>query len=326
MKPLKIGLVLSGGGAKGAYQIGLFRALSQLGAAENVTAVSGCSIGALNALLFAGGGEEQWIKAWQSLDYESFLQQDTGRAIPAFPQADTKSFSIKELVALVHDKAEAIHSLPEMLAGNDFAPFSQDGLRNLLKEYVDFSVLGQVPPYLWVCAYNMEREEPEYFSISGMSREEALSLTLASASIPLIFSPVAYRGNHYCDGGIVPPYSDKKNADKVPIKALRGAGCNLIVVCYLSRYDKVNLSGFPTGTGFLELYPSSPLEVVPGSGTLNLDPEVLLANQQMGLNDSLAALAPVLLSLSRGESVERPLANHAMYNAELLKTEKARKN
>ncbi|MEG2073319.1 MAG: patatin-like phospholipase family protein [Angelakisella sp.] len=325
MKPLKIGLVLSGGGAKGAYQIGLFRALAQLAVAEQVTALSGCSIGALNALLFAGGEEARWRAAWQGLNYESFLGRDEEKQLPAFPQADTSDFSIKELVSLIHKKAAEINSLPQMLASNDLAPFSQTGLRRLLEEYVDFKKLERVPPYLWVCAYNMEREEPEYFSLSGMAKEDAVDLALASAAIPLVFPPVEYRGSHYCDGGIVPPYSQKKNADKIPIKAIRGAGCNLVIICYLSYYDKVDLSGFPTGTSFLELYPSSPLELIPGAGTLNLDPETLLENQQMGYNDSLAAIAPLLLELSRGESGERALTAHALYNKELLAARTAAK-
>lgn len=52
----KIGLVLSGGGAKGAYHVGMFRALEEYGLAENISVISGCSIGAYNALLYAAGG------------------------------------------------------------------------------------------------------------------------------------------------------------------------------------------------------------------------------------------------------------------------------
>lgn len=48
----KIGLVLSGGG-KGAYEVGVWRAMEQLGLAKDIAAVSGTSVGALNAALFA---------------------------------------------------------------------------------------------------------------------------------------------------------------------------------------------------------------------------------------------------------------------------------
>ncbi len=49
----KIGLVLSGGGAKGAYQIGLLRALLEAGIRKDQLVMAGTSIGAINALLYA---------------------------------------------------------------------------------------------------------------------------------------------------------------------------------------------------------------------------------------------------------------------------------
>ena len=45
----KIGLVLEGGGAKGAYEIGACKALEEIGI--NITAVTGTSVGALNGAL-----------------------------------------------------------------------------------------------------------------------------------------------------------------------------------------------------------------------------------------------------------------------------------
>ena len=49
----KIGLAFSGGGGKGPYQIGVWRAMQELGLADSINAVSGTSVGALNAVLFA---------------------------------------------------------------------------------------------------------------------------------------------------------------------------------------------------------------------------------------------------------------------------------
>jgi NTE family protein len=49
----KIGLVFSGGGGKGAYEIGVWKAFKEYGIDKYVCAVSGTSVGALNAALFA---------------------------------------------------------------------------------------------------------------------------------------------------------------------------------------------------------------------------------------------------------------------------------
>ena len=47
-----IALVLSGGGGKGAYQIGVWKALKESGLDKEIVSVSGTSVGALNAALF----------------------------------------------------------------------------------------------------------------------------------------------------------------------------------------------------------------------------------------------------------------------------------
>ena len=48
-----LGLVLAGGGGKGAYQVGVWKALSEYGLAQRVTVISGTSVGALNGALFS---------------------------------------------------------------------------------------------------------------------------------------------------------------------------------------------------------------------------------------------------------------------------------
>lgn len=48
-----VGLVLSGGGAKGAYEVGVWQVLQEIGIASNITVISGTSVGAINASLFA---------------------------------------------------------------------------------------------------------------------------------------------------------------------------------------------------------------------------------------------------------------------------------
>src|SRR5215207_591698 len=58
-----IGLVLSGGGGKGAYQIGCWRALRELGL-DRFTSIAGTSVGALNAALIAQGDFEKARSVW----------------------------------------------------------------------------------------------------------------------------------------------------------------------------------------------------------------------------------------------------------------------
>ena len=69
----KLGLVFSGGGAKGAYQIGVWKALKELGIDKQVKAISGTSVGALNAALFCQGNYEAAEELWLGLTKSKIL-------------------------------------------------------------------------------------------------------------------------------------------------------------------------------------------------------------------------------------------------------------
>jgi hypothetical protein len=69
----KIGLVLSGGGGRGAYQIGCWKALLRAGLAR-VTVISGTSVGALNGALIAQGDFDRAAKIWTDLKEQHVLR------------------------------------------------------------------------------------------------------------------------------------------------------------------------------------------------------------------------------------------------------------
>ncbi len=97
------GLLLSGGGAKGAFQIGAWKALSEQHRLDHITAVAGCSVGALNAVLFAFGDWELAAQIWLSLRPEDMLSDGVGGAL----------FSRKGLIRLLHEvPLEAVSNAP----------------------------------------------------------------------------------------------------------------------------------------------------------------------------------------------------------------------
>ncbi len=304
---LKIGLVLSGGGAKGAYQAGVFQALADMDVVPRIAAVSGCSIGALNAILFAMEDKELWQKVWNEVSYGRFLARDD--SVPRRKFTDIWR-DIKE--------REPSHNLKEFIARNQLAPFSQVGIRSLAEEYADFEKISKFRAPLYVCAYNMEKLEPEYFKLNGRSKEEIMALTMASSAIPVVFNPVVFQGYHYCDGGIAPPYTDANNADKVPLKPLLQEKCDVIIVVYLSHYDKVDRRGFPASTQFIELYPSRPLELVKGAGTLDLSKDTLMEHMIQGYNDMAAVLGPMIVGLLKNRPLEELVEEHQQVNHRLL--------
>ncbi len=91
-----IGLVLAGGGGKGAYQVGVLKALKEKGLLDEVTAISGASIGAVNAMLYAQENIELMYKDWYEIDMLTLFDVELEMLVNNRPY-----FSRSEMLALV---------------------------------------------------------------------------------------------------------------------------------------------------------------------------------------------------------------------------------
>ena len=72
----KIGLALAGGGARGAYQIGAWKAFKEMGLDTKISAYSGASVGSLNAALFAMDDYDAAYNIWMKLNRDSLFNID----------------------------------------------------------------------------------------------------------------------------------------------------------------------------------------------------------------------------------------------------------
>ena len=70
---MKVGLVLAGGGGKGAYQLGVWKALKQFGIDKYIKIFSGTSVGAINAVLFAQNDLRKAEAMWNEVDMETLI-------------------------------------------------------------------------------------------------------------------------------------------------------------------------------------------------------------------------------------------------------------
>ena len=70
------GLVLEGGGAKGAYQIGAWKALKEAGV--ELKGIAGTSVGALNGALICMGDLEKAERLWENISYSKIMSVDDG--------------------------------------------------------------------------------------------------------------------------------------------------------------------------------------------------------------------------------------------------------
>ena len=68
----KYGVALGGGGTKGAYHIGVWKALLELNI--DVCAITGCSIGSVNGAIFAQGDFDKALEIWQNIGKEKIVE------------------------------------------------------------------------------------------------------------------------------------------------------------------------------------------------------------------------------------------------------------
>ena len=112
------GLILDGGGARGAYQIGAWKALVEAGV--KVNAVAGTSVGALNGALICMGDVKQAEKIWSEMTFSRVMDVDDAWMERLFNKENTLGEVISEMKKRLSD------------GGIDITP-----LKNLIHEMVD---------------------------------------------------------------------------------------------------------------------------------------------------------------------------------------------
>ena len=88
---MKRAIVLSGGGGKGAYQIGFWKAIRELDI--NYDIVTGTSIGALNGAFMVQGNYGDAIKLWSSMHYNKVIDETINKSY--FDNKGKKEISLK---------------------------------------------------------------------------------------------------------------------------------------------------------------------------------------------------------------------------------------
>ena len=197
-------LVLQGGGALGAYQAGVFEAMSAEGIAPNW--VTGISIGAINCALIAGNapGErvarlrEFWELVSSALPDPWFRTDGDRRAFLNGASAlQSLLFGVPGFFApRVPPAFLRAPGTPEAISYYDTAP-----LRTTLERLVDFDRLNGGDVRLSIGAVNVRTGNFAYFD-SAKQRIDARHI-MASGALPPGLPPVEIDGEHYWDGGLV---------------------------------------------------------------------------------------------------------------------------
>lgn len=200
--PGEVALVLQGGGALGAYQVGAFAAISEAGYQPSWFA--GTSIGAINAAIMAGNDPEQRLgrlaEFWKTIGRNLPFPPTLGWSRRLFNAA-----SAWQTLALGQPGFFTPRLLAPWLApagsGAALSFYDPAPLYETLARLIDLGRLNGASVRLSLGAVNIRTGRQVYFD----SRHQRLGLEhiMASAALPPAFPPVEIGGEWYWDGGIV---------------------------------------------------------------------------------------------------------------------------
>lgn len=309
-----IGLVFAGGGGKGAYEIGVWKYLHEIGLDRYVRCVSGTSVGALNAALFVGStyecAENLWLNIREykilasrkitdiatdvitnTVDATSFLMKTqlfpygTGLLTNPFVMDGVdlvKVIGEKKITKTLLKKSEEEY---ETSRKEKNCVYSREGIIDMISESLDFDKLKTSEISCYATCFKCEEGEmwkAERFRLNDYSPENITTLLLASSAMPILFSNEKFNGNNYCDGG-VPVFGDN-----IPIEPVYDAEVEYIIVVRLNKKtvieDVIEKMKYPNAK-IIEIIPSRDLRKL-FKGTLDFSSEGAQKRLNLGYEDA----------------------------------------
>ena len=210
----RVGLVLSGGGARGAAHIGVIRALEEMHVP--VDAIAGTSMGAVVGGLYAAGLSGQEIEqVFASLDWQDLLRDRTPRKDLVYRRKqDDRSFLATGGLGINADDGV---TLPlGLLQGQKITQV----LRNATMRVADVQDFDHLPTPFRGLATDLETGEPVVLRSGDLA-----TVLRASMSAPGVLAPVDIDGRLLVDGGLV---------DNLPVDLAREMGVDIVIAVDVS--------------------------------------------------------------------------------------------
>lgn len=201
-------VVFSGGGAKGAFEIGVWKALNALGYYANI--VTGTSIGALNGALYLSGKQEEAEKLWKELEIKDVLN---------FKPPENKG-SIMYYGKTISEFM--MYTIKEK-------GLSSTSLREIISKYiVDESNMRDKGIIFGLSVFNFKNMETENIYLDDIHHGTLIDYLLASSALFPIMEKHYINDIPYIDGGFgnnIPiDMALDKNPDQMVIVDIKGPG------------------------------------------------------------------------------------------------------
>ena len=258
------GIVLEGGGARGAYQIGAWKALKEAGI--EIKGAAGTSVGALNGALICMDDLEKAEKIWENIRYSQVMDVDDHmmEMLREWTLKSGPSIPIPEIWGrirrLLRDR------------GFDITP-----LRDLIRRTVDEQAIRSSNRELYAVTYSLTEKHPLVVDIKEVPEGEICDMLMASAYL-IGFKQEKLGGKYYMDGGRV---------NNVPVDVLIDRGYEDIIVLRIYGYgvDTERRLQVPEGVNLYHVAPRQDL-----GGILEFDRKKARKNMLLGYFDAMRML------------------------------------
>lgn len=249
------GIALEGGGTKGAYQVGAWKALRELGIEFDV--VAGTSIGSLNGAFMAMDAFDEAWQLWHNIEPSLIIKGDN----KLIKKMGKLSFDYQDFDDMVKFTSKVISE-----GGLDITP-----LRRLIGDMLDEQIIRQSPIRFGMVTVNLTEMKPVEVMIEDIPNGRLGDYLLASCSLP------GFQKN-YIDDKL---FLDGAFHDNLPMNLVASTGCKKIIAIEIG------------GTGLRSKLKDPSVEVIhirpseSTGGTLEFDQEVANRNILMGYYDTM---------------------------------------
>ncbi len=245
-------LILAGGGTRGAYQVGAWKALQEMGI--TVSAVAGTSIGAINAAFILQGDTGKLEQLYDHIDIEDVIETN------AEIGENRNLFNIGNLVKVARDFVKQ-------------KGFNNEPLKDLLEQNLDIGKIYASVLDFGMVTYSVKNYKPLEIYKENIPPEEFIQYLLASACFP-VYKAQKIGENKFMDGGLY---------DNMPI--------NMMIKKGHKRFIIVDISGPGMKRGLVKkdvhiklIRPDESL-----GGVFEFNRDRLQKNKKLGYLDTLKA-------------------------------------
>ncbi len=252
------GIVLEGGGAKGAYQVGAWKALKEAGI--RIKGICGASVGSLNGAMMCMDDLELAEEIWKNIEYSRVMNVND-ETMKALKKKDFKALNIQQVLS------SGLQVIKD--GGFDITP-----LKNLIAEVVgDESRIRSSDRELYAMTYSVDARKELAVDVKSGEEGSVKDMLLASAYF-MAFKNEKLGGKRYLDGG---------GFNNVPLNVLLDKGYQDIIVIriYGWGFDSEKVTKIPEGVNVYHIAPRQDL-----GGILEFDKKQARKNMTLGYYDA----------------------------------------